>query len=87
MSKPDDIPQDIWDTVDNMPICGDGFPNDSDYEVIARTILAERERCAVHIERRNGEIPFRQEIAHDIRNGVAIDPYGTRILAVSHAPR
>jgi hypothetical protein len=56
MSKPDDIPQDIWDTVDNMPICGDGFPDDSDYEVIARAILAERERWSKVVEELTDQI-------------------------------
>jgi len=32
--------------------------------------MAERERCALHIERRSGSIPFRQEIARELRLGL-----------------
>lgn len=43
-------------------------------EAIARALVAERaaerERCALHIERRSGSIPFRQEIARELRLGL-----------------
>lgn len=36
---------------------------------IARALLAERERFALYLEQRNGEIQDRQEIATEIRRG------------------
>lgn len=46
MNKPDNIPQDVWDAAENMPLVD---TDDMDFGislVIARAILAERERCA-----------------------------------------
>lgn len=55
MSKPKDIPQDVWDAVLDLPIQGEGFCDYADLEVIARAILsakaeeAERHRLAHQI--------------------------------------
>lgn len=47
MNKPDDIPQDVWDDAERR--LGDRFllgARDAAVEIIARAIMAERERCA-----------------------------------------
>lgn len=44
MSKPEDIPQDVWDAADAV-LDGNAW-NPIRTEAIARTIMAERERCA-----------------------------------------
>ena len=49
MTRPAGIPQDIWITVDALPICGEGFPDEMDYETIARAILAERSKWAARV--------------------------------------
>lgn len=36
-------PEDIWQTVMNLPLCSDGYPDDNDMETIAAALLAERE--------------------------------------------
>jgi len=59
-------------------IFGDSGWYKQDAEIIARALatereaatMAERERCALHIERRSGSIPFRQEIARELRLGL-----------------
>lgn len=51
MTKPDDIPQDVWETA---ALCWNTMPSgasDAGTAYIARAILAERERCAKVAER------------------------------------
>jgi hypothetical protein len=43
MSRPDDIPQDVWDAAERAYVHDDYFEQ---VEMTARAILAERERCA-----------------------------------------
>lgn len=58
MTRPDWCDEATWEKVENLPICGDGYPDQDDYETIARAILAakeeERERCAQLAERSSG---------------------------------
>jgi hypothetical protein len=47
MTKPDDIPQDVWDKADHLETvidCPDYVPRHT--VLIARAIMAEREACA-----------------------------------------
>lgn len=65
MSKPDDIPQDVWDVAWEVDVEAD-FTFDGQTsgsaerlataENIARAILAERERCAAFMDRRADEL-------------------------------
>jgi len=81
MTKPDDIPQDVW--VDaGMELAGRRIPaSDTEVadtvagwarEIASRAILAERERCALVAEaqgRRYAELAVGHSIATAIRNG------------------
>ena len=69
MAKSDDIPQDIWTSVETLPIHGDGFPDDDDLEAIARAILAERERCAKLCE---------DEVVRNKKTGLPHEALGAR---------
>ena len=40
-----EIPEDIINTVNVLPLSGDGYPDQGDLDVIARAILLERTRC------------------------------------------
>ena len=40
-----EIPEDIINTVNVLPLSGDGYPDQGDMDVIARAILLERTRC------------------------------------------
>lgn len=64
MSKPDDIPQDVWDAA---AIGVDYYSRRQEH--VARAVLAERERCAVkadrYADRESGRV-----IAKAIREGV-----------------
>lgn len=54
MTRPNDIPQDVWEAAARALIGRDlAPPNDRDRDqiCIARAILAERERCATIAER------------------------------------
>ena len=67
MSRPDDIPQDVWDAANRISeevgsaILGRKAPQeDLDLPVIvARAIMAERERCAALVERQTTAQPQR----------------------------
>jgi hypothetical protein len=88
MTKPDDIPQDIWGKADAVgeaihgrhergwvawPLITDSG-TDGPQKIVARALLAERERCAKTVEARadlygdNGKLICR-EIASSIRAG------------------
>jgi len=49
MQKPDDIPQDVWETAQSS--IAEGMRSTNIPEAVARAILAERERCAKVAER------------------------------------
>jgi hypothetical protein len=72
MSKPDDIPQDVWDAARERAASIRVFP-DEITEIVARSILAERGRCfrellrvAEYDGRKN--LIFRTEALDAIRN-------------------
>ena len=76
MSRPDDIPQDVWDAVSGLPIISENF-DDADFACVARAIMAEREACAqiAHGFPQNRDwVPgslygaIRREVAAAIRN-------------------
>lgn len=85
MTKPDDMPQDIWDAADaeveRMP---ERSPFKSDVRLaIARAILAERERGVTeHMARLHKEdVAAMEEFDRKVRNmAPASDGWGTRIL-------
>jgi hypothetical protein len=74
MTKPEDIPQDVWEAAwEAMPLVYRKLYASkpiymAQHLAIARAIMAEREACALFIEQRDGLIPERQEIAAAIRN-------------------
>lgn len=79
MTRPADISQEVWDVaydVADAIVDANWGPSDRKVETVARAILAERERCALNIERRNGEITDRSGIAREIRMGIVIDERG-----------
>ncbi|MFD1944691.1 hypothetical protein [Paradevosia shaoguanensis] len=49
MTKPDDIPQDVWETAQSS--IAEGMRSTNIPEAVSRAILAERERCAKVAER------------------------------------
>lgn len=51
MSKPDDIPQEVWDTAIGLSdACYRDFSPIGGARAISRAIMAERERCAKHAD-------------------------------------
>lgn len=47
MTKPDDIPQDVWERAKMLVISVDGMPSDGNiYNIAKGAIMAEREACA-----------------------------------------
>lgn len=80
MSKPDDIPQDVWKTAGAV-LDGYLYGSMSPDETIARVILAERERCASACDPFdkppstsnfvNGQSTAAQQIRGAIRKGAA----------------
>lgn len=46
MSKPDDIPQDVWDSTEGVRISFVNPDPDEVREAVARAVMEERERCA-----------------------------------------
>lgn len=86
MTRPADIPQDIWDV--GVDVLNDWSKGPPTSETIARAILAERERCAKKADRyttaKNVRRPreltseqvyeikiFARLIAYEIRKGAA----------------
>jgi hypothetical protein len=59
MSKPDDIPQDVWETADACFEQGTVLGQRAQV-TIARAILAERERCAAIIDAECARVLGRQ---------------------------
>lgn len=56
------------------------FHPDALHGAIAAALHSERERCAKLIERYQGEIPLRQELAHHIRRGSKLKADGSLIV-------
>lgn len=81
MSAPDRIwldPEgfrDGWTSLPEQIVHGDVEYTRSDLipAMIREAVAAEREACAAMIERRAGSIPYRQEIAAEIRAGQAAE--------------
>lgn len=82
VTKPDWCPQDVWEkAVKCAETVLSNLPEDYgdvtlEVAMIAHAILAERERCATNIERRDGIIPDRSAISREIRLGIVIDERG-----------
>lgn len=51
MTKPDDIPQDVWDYAKAVEKASRGLPTAEKVEHHARAIMAEREACAALADR------------------------------------
>lgn len=77
MTKPEDIPQDIWDAADECGIWNVVVPSEPLKEVVARSLLAERDRCA--LKGRSAVMKFRARVGgkyypgyhEDLRDAVA----------------
>jgi hypothetical protein len=78
VTKPDDIPQDVWDVArketGGWMAAGESESNDALVKSVARAILAERERCAVvayaeavkHCSARDGQTLIGHPVGHSI---------------------
>ena len=83
--KPEDIPQDVWDTAERCWtfVMDETHGAPDEIEQIARAILAERERCAKvaegtaaaakACEAENSETAIYHRIYADIATGIAAD--------------
>lgn len=74
MSRPNDIPQDVWDGVCALPIVSENF-DDADLSVIARAILAakaeERQNAAKRY--RDGAGPDTWDFFGEAENAILSD--------------